>query len=210
MSVALCLPICPTLCLCVTSVSTEQYRYLQYYICQNPWMSSSHSWWCFCFCMSVLVVCLGCDCLWTSFLSHACSVCSWWLHMVLLLSPEQATSSTGVTPQRPAPTLHEPCLDERSLGERGEEGVVFYTPSKVHTVSFWWNTTVFMTMPWFISQFSPLVVKMRFIMLMQCNYHLCYHYSDIVHLDIIHINTGFKPRIYFVSCASVVVAKVGY
>ncbi|AWP00571.1 putative disks large -like 2 isoform 2 [Scophthalmus maximus] len=33
---------------------------------------------------------------------------------------EQATSSTGVTPQRPAPTLHEPCLDERSLGEKGQ------------------------------------------------------------------------------------------
>lgn len=41
--------------------------------------------------------------------------------MVLLLSPEQATSSTAVTPQRPAPTLHEPCLDEHFLGER-EEG----------------------------------------------------------------------------------------
>lgn len=43
-----------------------------------------------------------------------------WSHMVLLLSPEQATSSTGVTPQWPAPTLHEPSFDERSLGERGQ------------------------------------------------------------------------------------------
>lgn len=41
--------------------------------------------------------------------------------MALLLSPEQASSSTAVTPQWPAPTLHEPCLDEHFLGEREEE-----------------------------------------------------------------------------------------
>lgn len=51
--------------------------------------------------------------------------------MVLLLSPEQATSSTGVTPQRPAPTLHEPCLDERSLGEKGEEGGSIFHPIQI-------------------------------------------------------------------------------
>lgn len=45
--------------------------------------------------------------------------------MALLLFPEQATSSAAATSQRPAPTLHEPCLDERSLGERGDEGGVF-------------------------------------------------------------------------------------
>lgn len=45
--------------------------------------------------------------------------------MVLLLSPEQATSSTAVTPQRPAPTLHEPCLDEHFLGERERRDGVF-------------------------------------------------------------------------------------
>lgn len=57
--------------------------------------------------------------------SYTCCVYSWWLHTVLLFSPEQATSSTGVNPQWPAPTLHDPCLDERSLGERGEEGARF-------------------------------------------------------------------------------------
>lgn len=45
-----------------------------------------------------------------------------WSHVVVFLSPEQATGSAGVTPQRPAPTLHEPCLDERSLGERERGG----------------------------------------------------------------------------------------
>ncbi|XP_058482684.1 disks large homolog 2 isoform X24 [Solea solea] len=32
----------------------------------------------------------------------------------------EATSSAGVASQRPVPTLHEPCLDERSLGEKGQ------------------------------------------------------------------------------------------
>lgn len=41
--------------------------------------------------------------------------------MALLLSPEQASSSTAVTPQWPVLTLHEPCLDEHFLGERVEE-----------------------------------------------------------------------------------------
>lgn len=45
------------------------------------------------------------------------TACSWWSHMVLLLSPEQAGSSTWANPQWPAPTLHEPCPDEHSLGE---------------------------------------------------------------------------------------------
>lgn len=38
--------------------------------------------------------------------------------MILLLSPEQAPSSTGVAPQQPDPNLHEPSFDEGSLGEK--------------------------------------------------------------------------------------------
>lgn len=45
--------------------------------------------------------------------SHIWSCCS---------PTEQTTGSTAVTPQRPAPTLHEPCLDEHFLGERGGMG----------------------------------------------------------------------------------------
>lgn len=92
-------------------------------MCSCTW--SPKSCWChlrasllLCCCVDVPVryVCT----LFASLLSGSMS------HSVLLLFPEQAASSSGVSQRRPAPPLHEPRLDERSLGERwwvGGDGV---------------------------------------------------------------------------------------
>lgn len=115
--------VCLHLCVSVTHPSRLSCicRATRVSLAASPVSFSASS--CPCSCVDVLLRVIGfpryvMD--WLPWLLLLCHIS----HMVLLLFSEQATSSTGVSPQRPAPTLHEPCLDERSLGERGGRGGV--------------------------------------------------------------------------------------
>lgn len=106
--------------------------------------------------------------------------------MVLLLSPEQATSSTAVTPQRPAPTLHEPCLDEHFLGEREEGWGIFSScypfllPQHLLTRWMTWSVILFHV-------HLSISVKLYFCHLSESHSH------DVTPIDWIQMNKCRPP-----------------